>query len=333
MKKHTLFIFIFGCLLCWTQRPTFAANLEIRNQSGSEILNILATPVSQEKAPIFLRLDLLPGAADTIQNPGGQANLRVDTGLQFWLYDAVDLANANRLTFCADYPGCLAVRNKAGETVYETLGIKNLVPSRGERPVCQLDRFHPRMPMKEVCALLEKDIPRDDNGSCLAGLGFAGKVWAARLTPFQDEPITENSLLEHMELRKSLSKEDVDDVLATLYKQGYIPWQAEFPNLDLDFTDMTKLNESERKTLLAQAIDKFLASQKNFPPQVNNAADEDAEANILLAPAYNIDALANADNPPEDVQLFTMILKPMTSTLLLDVSAYQGGNDESTQNR
>lgn len=322
MGLLSLFFFALSSL----SAIALASTLEIRNESISEILNIKVDPLKKNASPIFLRLDLLPGAFDKIENPNSIANLRVDTGMQFWLYESVDLPHAQRLTFCKDYPGCLAILNEKGESVYESCGIKNLIPGTGERPVCELSVFRPLMPMKEVCALLDPDVPRDDNGSCLTGLGFAGKVWAARLAPFQNGPITEDSLLEHMELRKNLSKTDIQDVLNTLYSQGYVPWQAEMPGMEMDFADMRSMDEKARKELLAQAIDKFLENQQNRAPapQINNAADEEAEASIMLAPANTIAALANADNPPEDVQLFTMILKPLSSTLLLDVTAYQG---------
>lgn len=319
-----IFLLVVGYFLATT--PCQAASLEIRNQSTSEILNILVEPVDNKAGEIFLRLDLAPGAADKIENPSCNAKLRVDTGLQFWLYNAVPLKDALQLLFCPEYPGCLALRDTKGLITYQAMGIKDLVPQKGSKPVCELSSFHPLMPMKEVCALLEPDIARDDNGACLTGLGFAGKLWAARLAPFQTGPITEDSLLEHMELRTALSMQDISDVLNVLYKQDYVPWQAEFPGQDIDFADMTAMNEQDSRDLLTQAIEKFLQTQKNkkVAPQINNTADEEAEANILLAPAKSLQALANADNPPEDVQLFTMVLKPLSSTLLLDVSAYTG---------
>lgn len=301
-----------------------ASVLEIRNQSSSEILNIMIEPQNKKDGaePIFLRLDLVPGAADKADNPGFRANLRVDTGLQLWLYKDVALEDAESLVFCPDYQGCLALRNKKGELGYAAVSLRELAPGHGSRPVCELGRFRPMMPMREVCAILEPDLPRDDNGACLTGLGFAGKLWAARLAPFQDGPITEDSLLEHMELRRKLSKSDVEETLDALYKLGYVPWQAEFPGGGMDFDGGAGLQA--RKELVDKAIDKFLRSFSRRPPQVNNAADEEAEASVLLAPADNLKALENADSPPEDVQLFTMILKPLSSTLLLDVTAYKG---------
>lgn len=312
--------------------PSFisASILEIENQSNAEILNILVEPIHKNADPIFLRLDLAPGAKDKIENPGVRANLRVDTGLQLWLYENVYLEEAINLLFCGKYPGCLALRNKKGDLVYEAFGLEELVPVKGSKPVCELSSFHPMMPMKEVCAILERDMPRDDNGACLTGLGFAGKVWAARLTPFQNGPISENSLLEHMELRRKLSLGDVMDVLETLYKQDYVPWQAEFPGKDMDFSDATSKEEQINKDTLTRVIEKFLKEKP--PKKLDNPEDDDGEASILLAPVSSLKALANADNPPEDVQLFTMVLKPMSSTLLLDVTAYSGDKGESKPN-
>ena len=300
--------------------------LEIRNQSSSEILNILVEPEKGKEGKIFLRLDLAPGAAGKIENPDCRANLRVDTGVQFWLYENVNLAGARGLLFCQDYPGCLAIRGEDGQLVHEAVGLRDLIPPKGSRPVCELGSFHPLMPMRDVCALLDPDVPRDDNGSCLASLGFAGKLWAARLAPFQDGPITDNSLLEHMELRKALSRQDVDDVLSALAKKGYSPWQAEFPGKDMDFAEMKGVDAAGRMELLNKAVSEFLEhwEARKPSPQVNNEADEEAEASILLAPADMLPALANADMPAQDVQLFTVVLKPLSSTLLLDVSAYKG---------
>lgn len=324
LSKLFLLAFLFASL----PGSAFAADsLEIRNQSRSEILNIFVEPVQKKDDAVFLRLDLAPGAADKIDNPSCMANLRVDTGLQLWLYKSVDLQNARQLLFCADYPGCLAVSSKNGQDVYEAYSLKNLVPGTGSKPVCELSHFRPLMPMKEVCALLDTDAILDDNGAYLTGLGFAGKLWAARLAPFKTGKISGDSLLEHMELRTPLSRDNIADVLATLYKQDYVPWQAEFPGQDIDFVDLPTLDDKARKEFLIQAIDKFLKQnkKKDFSRAINNISDEDGEASILLAPAESLESLANADNPLEDVQLFTMVLKPFSATLLLDVSAYKGG--------
>lgn len=322
-KTFILFLFIHIIIV-----TTGHANpLEICNQSNAEILNIYVEPVKQKQDSIFLRLDLAPGASAKIDNPACLANLRVDTGIQLWLYKLVALQESKQLLFCPDYPGCLALQGMDGNLVYEAYGIKDLVPAKGAKPVCELSRFRPMMPMKEVCALLEADATLDDNGNYLTGLGFAGKLWAARLAPFQKGEIKGDSLLEHMELRKALTRDDIVDVLATLYRQNYVPWQAEFPGQDIDFYDLPARDSRENKELLMWAIDKFLNRQgsRGLTGPIKNPGDEDGEASILLAPSDSLAALANADNPVEDVQLFTMILKPFSSTLLLDVSAYKGG--------
>lgn len=300
-----------------------AAELEISNQSSSEILNILAEPADKKGAPVFLRLDLAPGASGMIENPDFTADLRADTGLQLWLYKSVPLKGAAALDFCQEYPGCLAARGNDGKIIYQAAGLQELVPQPGSKPVCELGRFHPLMPMKEVCAILERDLPLDDNGACLTGLGFAGKLWAARLTPFQNGPITENSLLEHMELRRPLSQKEALELLDALYKQGYAPWQAEFPGKDMDFAASPALKGQAGRRVLEEAIDRFLGQEKKGPIK-NNFKDDEAEARVLLAPAESLGALANADNPPQDIQLFTLVLKPQSSVLLLDVTAYKG---------
>ena len=45
----------------------------------------------------------------------------------------------------------------------------------------------------------------------------------------------------------------------------------------------------------------------------------------MLAPAAMLPALADADAPQRDVQLFTLTLRQSSRTLVVDVAAYQGG--------
>ena len=83
--------------------------LTVSNQSSLDLLNIR---FRQGRTTYFVRLDMAPGARDDIENPGVTADLRVDTGLAFWFFKAVPLAQARRLTFCGDHTACLILEQK-----------------------------------------------------------------------------------------------------------------------------------------------------------------------------------------------------------------------------
>lgn len=306
--SYYLFIALLLCLFAWPW-PLSASPLTLTNSTNQEIINILVRP--QDGAPLFLRLDLSPGGSDQVDNPSCKASLRVDTGLEFWLYDQVDLAKAKKLTFCDRHELCLVIQDESGGDLHIAGKAENLVPAPGDRPVCGLESFHPLMPMKEVCELLSPDTPVDDNGSLLAGLGFAGLVWAARLAPAQNGPMTDATRLEHLELRRPLSREDLARTLSFLSSKGYVPWQAEFPANDMDFTEDSV---GKKEAALKAALDKFLNSAST------------GQAAIMLAPAGILPALDEGDAPRTDVQLFTLVLKPGINTLLVDVAAYQGAD-------
>lgn len=314
--------------------PSFcnAGALSIRNQTNLEIINIMVSP---QKGPnFFLRLDLLPGKGVKVENPDCEAALRVDTGLEFWFFDKVDLKNANEMVFCNEHNACIILLSqKDGQAGHMRGKIQGLVPAPGSKPVCELGQFRPRMPMKDVCAILEANTPRDDNGSLLTGLGFAGMLWAARLAPTKPENGNEaDSILEHMELRKPLSLDSARAILDALFRQGYVPWQAEFPNLDMDFADMPKQDEAGQKRMLMEAMARFMENQRNGDAQKNAAYQQDDEARVLMAPASSLRTIANADSPEQDVQLFTILLQPRCDTLLLDVAAYEADNGGETTN-
>lgn len=302
-----------------------ASSIEIRNLSNREILNIRVEP-DKKAAPFFLRLDLLPGAADKFVNPETAGTLRIDTGLDLLYFPEIDLRTVNRLSFCGEHGDCIVVEDANGSLRHLAGESKPLLPQPGDRPVCQLDQFRPRMPMQEVCALLDPATPTDDNGAWLAGLGFAKLLWAARLVPAENAKDPASSTLEHLELRRPLKAEECKHILAYLFSRGYTPWQAEFPGMDIDFADLPGKNQEARQKLLEEAMTRFLAAHpaSHRAPQVNNVTDEESEARIMLAPESSLDQLANADEPTVDVQLITIILKPLSNTLLLDVTAYMG---------
>lgn len=311
---------IFLCLFLTVSVEAAENTLEIRNSSERDILNIYAQPL--KGSAFFMRLDLSPGAADTVANPAVTAALRVDTGLEFLFFDNVPLGDARELVFCGEHPACLEVAFADGSKEHMAARVENLVPREGEKPVCELERFVPDMPMSEVCAILPGDLPRDDNGSILTGLGFSGGLWAARLFPYQNENAGKDAILEHLELRQNLSKEAIGHLLKALYERGNIPWQAEFPGVNMDFSDRANENMANAKETLDEAIARFVASRKQ-PANSDNSADEEDEARILVAPAEALPVLAAGGAPAADLQLFTITIRPASKTLMLDVSAWK----------
>lgn len=306
-------IFILACLVCLAApKMGHAAALTIFNKTDREIINILAMPRS-EKEDFFIRLDLPPGEKAQVENPGGQAELRADTGLELLYFGNVLFNGVKLLTFSdAASPKLLVDYGDGHSSVIAGKSVP-LVPGKGERPVCELDHFRPNMPMRDVCKIIPGNTPLDDNGAYLTGLGFGGLAWAGRLGP-EHAAAPENALLEHMELRRPFVAGDIYLLLNHLFQQGYVPWQAEFPDAELDFADMPDKNPADRRKSLLDVLNRYL---ENLPRQ-------SSQASIMLAPADILDALANADAPERDVQLFTLLLKPKLGTFMLDVSAYRG---------
>lgn len=303
--------------------PSFpqAATLDIANKSSQEILNILASPESG-KPQFFWRLDLAPGASDQVENPGGRASLRLDTGLRFILFKNVNLTGASKIAIAGPEGAALAISGKSPASLSGE--IKDLVPKPGEKILCELDQFRPRMPMKEVCAILPADAPRDDNGSVITGLSFAGIPWAARLIPAKEGPVSGETRLEHLELRRPLEPGAPFRILSFLESKGYVPWQAEFPGINMDFEDMANQDPAMREKLLRDALERFMTAAGKTPK--SNTVDMEPEANIMLAPAASLPSLADADRPAADVQLYTLIIRPASDLMLVDVAAYQGGD-------
>ena len=69
---------------------------------------------------------------------------------------------------------------------------------------------------------------------------------------------------------------------------------------------------AQHRQMLQQILDYFLAAGQG-------------EATIMLAPAAMLPNLADADTPRQDVQLFTLTLRPASKNLIVDVAAYQAG--------
>ena len=288
-------------------------NLTIANNTGEDLLNI---HLQRGKVTQFMRLDMPPGGSEEIENPGGMVELRLDTGLALWTFSRVPLAQAVSLTF-GPQPDTLTLMMGKGDNRQFSARVRSLLPDENSGPVCALDQFRPGMYMKDVCALLDQSPPHDDNDAVLTSLGFAGMVWAARLLPGQAENGKSGLFrsagpdrLEHMELRRKLDAATLNKLLATLYAQGYAPWQAELPGLDMNFVEMPKSDSARHKEILQQVLDYFMASGQG-------------EATVMLAPSAMLPNLADADKPQSDVQLFTLTLRHSSKNLVVDVAAYQ----------
>ncbi|MDE7241109.1 peptidoglycan glycosyltransferase [Desulfovibrio sp.] len=315
LRRVPLFALVLP-LLWMAAHPARAAapELSISNQTSQDLLNIR---FHSGLKIFFLRLDMAPGQRDEVENPGGVADMRVDTGLEFWSFRDVPLGDARRMTFCGDHAACMILESRDGISRHVRGEVRELVPQPGSRPVCELDQFRPGMTMSDVCSLLRPDVPRDDNDALLEGLGFAGQLWAARLIPGgataagEDVKSLGHEYLEHLELRRPLEKAALEQLLAELYARGLTPWQAEFPGLDMDFAEMPDLSVEKKRELLDQTLQRFLAQGRG-------------EASFMLAPAAELPALADGDEPRTDVQIFTLTLRPASGVLLLDLAAYRG---------
>lgn len=313
MKKILIAILLIFCF-----DSCFANNiLTIKNISPFGIINIKVTPKNGE--PFFIRLDLAPNSFDSVQNPNCLASLRVDTGLEFWNFENINLSEAKELIFCSNYKEhgpCLWL--EPIKPITEQFKVKDahisgksisLIPAAGERIVCELTQFKPKMPMNQVCDILAKDTPIDDNGAYLASLSFGGMVWAGRLAPQINSTSPDTSLLEHLELWRPYDAEDIFKIIKVLEDKGYIPWQAEFPDSDIDF------NTQNADKKLYEVLHTYITA-------IAKKTDKE-EAAIMLAPEKIIHKLDNADSPEENVQLFTLRLKPNQNSMILDVAAYE----------
>lgn len=313
--QHRVFLLLLACCLLLPQRG-FASpaaeeeaeppTLSVQNLTALELLSVRFSTARQES---FARLDLPPSGEDALENPGGKQDIRLDMGFALWTFPGIALDDLTGIAACADHKeSCLRLLHRDGRTEHRQGTVWNLLPEPGSRPVCALTRFRTGMKMQEACAILEKDAPRDENGAVLTSLGFADLIWAARLTPGPGNPAT--AALEHLELRQILTREHLHALLQTLYGQGYCLWQAEFPGMDVDFTEMAAIDDAQRQRILEQGIDLIFTTGTG-------------EASIMLAPRSQLAALREADAPEEDVQLFTVSLYPASRTLLVDIAAYR----------
>lgn len=322
--QHLVFLFFLTVCLMLPQNGLASPSsdeeeadpptLSIRNLTAQELLSVRFSTGRQES---FARLDLPPSGEDALENPGGTQDIRLDMGFALWTFTGIALNDLTGIAACAEHKdGCLILLHQDGRTEHRQGSVWNLLPAPGSRPVCALTRFRPGMKMQDACAILEKDAPHDENGAVLTSLGFADLIWAARLTPGAGNPATAS--LEHLELRQVLTREHLQALLQTLYKQGYCLWQAEFPGMDVDFTEMAAIDDAQRRRILEQGIELIFATG-------------DGDASIMLAPRSQVVALREADAPGEDVQLFTVGLHPASQTLLVDIAAYRADEGEDAR--
>lgn len=284
--------------------------LRIRNLTGLDLLSIRFRAAGQES---FARLDLPPSGEDVLENPGGTQDVRLDMGLALWNFPGVRLEALAGFAACGTHaPSCLLLAYRNGREEHRRGEVWSLLPEPGSRPVCALTSFHAGMKMRDACDIVEKNAPRDENGAVLTSLGFADLIWAARLTPGPGDAST--AILEHLELRQVLKREHLRVLLQTLAAQGYCLWQAEFPGMDFDFTEMAAIDEEKQRAILEQGVDLLFAAGSG-------------EATIMLAPRAQLPALRVADAPEQDVQLFTVTLQPASHTLLVDIAAYRAEVD------
>lgn len=286
----------------------FAASLEaagndalrIENRGNTDILNILVTAEGKE---FFLRLDLAPKDSEEIENPAMTASLRVDCGIYFVFFEKVPLKDAAALIFGEKDESSLGLVLKNGKSAQLQGTAEQLLAVPAAKPLRSLSDFSVGMKMTDARALLPSDAPRDDDDAVIAGLDFAGIPWAARLYPGKD------NTLERIDLRRPLDFADIRRVVEFLLSKKYVPWQAEFPGMDVDFAEMPDKDPAFQQDFLNSSLDKFWK-------------EKSGEATIMFAPKDSLPALANPDAPDSGAQLFTLFLRPQSNLLMLDVAAY-----------
>lgn len=279
----------------------------VSNRSHNDLVGIR---IIQGQDISLSRLDLPPGGDEDLENPGGMAELRLDLGLSMCTWSKVDLDNLLSLVVCPEHEACLVLTDSEGRSAHVQGACKSLLPAPGDPPACALDRFHPGMTMRDACGLINTSYTADDK-AYLTSLGFAGLVWSARLYAGSDDEDLSKARLEDIELRQILDAPVLRAVEATLGKQGYVPWQADFPGIDMNFTEMGEMGMTQQHELLALCVETFLKNGRG-------------EASIMFAPADMLAELATADSPAHDVQLFTLILRRDSDTLILDMASYSG---------
>ena len=281
----------------------------VSNRSHSDLVGVRFV---QPGGVSLSRLDLAPGMEEDLENPGGEAELRLDLGLELCSWKKVALDGLKALTLCPDHRGCIILEGEAGAPAHLAGECRSLLPGPGATPVCALDKFRPGMTMRDACGLISEAYRADDS-AYLASLGYAGLVWSARLYAggSQSSGDITKEQLEDIELRQTLTPEHLAAVRQTLARQDYVPWQATFPGMELDFADMKGASPEDREALLKASLDLFLKSGRG-------------EASVMFAPRGLLPELATADAPRSDIHLFTLMLRRDSGTMILDMAAYTG---------
>ena len=302
------------CLPCFQVQPQAGPDkpksaVLISNRSRSDLVGVRFV---QPQGVSLSKLDLAPGMEEELENPGGEAELRLDLGLELCTYRKVALDGLKTLTLCPDHRGCIVLKGEAGAPAHLAGECASLLPQPGETPVCALDKFRPGMTMRDACGLISAAYRADDS-AYVTSLGYAGLVWSARLYAggSQAGGDATSERLEDIELRQTLTPEHLAAVRAELARQDFVPWQATLPGMEIDFADMGYAGPGDREALLKACLDLFLKSGKG-------------EASVMFAPRALLPELATADAPREDVYLFTLMLRRDSGTLLLDMAAYTG---------
>lgn len=317
----SFFIFTAMAAVLYVALPASASNapaatqdqepegIVISNRSHNDLVGVRFI---QGKNVSLSRLDLAPGSDEELENPGGVAELRLDLGLSLCSWKNLALNGLHNITLCAEHENCLILTHTDGVPRHEIGNCTSLLPSQGATPVCTLNKFHPGMTMKDACGLVNTSNTTDDN-AIITTLGYAGLVWNARLyaAGITDKGTDISRQLEDIELRQILNTDNLKAVRQTLDEQNYVPWQATFPGIEIDFTDMKDFGQSYGQGLLEQCIRMFLTRGRG-------------EASIIYAPVDILPDLATADTPRHDVQIFTLLLRRDSDTLILDMSAYSG---------
>ena len=87
-----------------------------------------------------------------------------------------------------------------------------------------------------------------------------------------------------------------------------IPWQAELPGLDMNFTEMPVADQKRQMEILHMALGMLMNAPRG-------------DACIMMAPGDMLPDLIS-DTPRKDVQLFTITVRRPTATLIVDMTAY-----------
>ena len=125
--------------------------LLITNHSHNDLVGVRFI---QGKNISLSRLDLAPGNDEELEKPAGSAEIRLDLGLSMCSWPKVNLDEIRSITLCPDHENCIILTDQNGNSRHETGDCRSLLPPPGSAPVCALDKFRPRMTMRDACGLI-----------------------------------------------------------------------------------------------------------------------------------------------------------------------------------